>query len=272
MRLCYVNINAEKPSQPLFPILEELFGMVAEPGTEIVIKAIEPGLERATDEHPYFYFLNKRQIVETVIEAERAGYDAVIVACFLDPGVAEARSVVNIPVIGLCEATLHFACLLGKKFGIVTLNTDATISAMEDEIRHYGLADRAIPRPVRGLSMSTFDVFVHGLQDPKRVTDQVIQKARECVSDGAETVIIGCAGMGPMCTVTGIVRVDEHTPLIDCVPVGIKTAEMLVSLRNSIDLPFVSRKGFYALPREKDMDRVRSLFGLSSQMPVKPTE
>ena len=140
MKICYVNINVEEASKPLFPILEQLFQKVAQPGTKIIIKAINPGLERATDEHPYFYFLNKQQIVETVIKAERDGYDAAIVACFLDPGVNEARSVVNIPVIGLCEATCHFACLLGKKFAVVTLNTASTISGIEDEIR---------PRPRR---------------------------------------------------------------------------------------------------------------------------
>ena len=43
-------------------------------------------------------------VVQTVVAAEAEGFDAVIVDCTADPGVAAARKVVQIPVVGAGEA------------------------------------------------------------------------------------------------------------------------------------------------------------------------
>jgi hypothetical protein len=58
---------------------------------------------------------------------------------------------------------MHFACLLGEKFGIVTANSPASIAEMETMVRLQGLQDRAIPHSVRGISMGSYDVFTKGL-------------------------------------------------------------------------------------------------------------
>ena len=263
MKLCYVNTNTEEASRPFLSIVAKLLRQVARPDTEIDIKSVSPGLERISDGHPYFFFLNKKSIVERIIEAERQGYDAAVVGCFLDPGVSEARGIVNIPVIGLGESTMHFACQLGKKFGIISPNMPPIISETEDKIRIHGLQDRVIPHSVRGISMSIYDVFTKGMQNPKIVAEDIVQKAKECVDEGADVVIVGCNGLAPFCTASGVAKVGEdEIPLIDCVSVGIKTAEMVVDLNKKLGLPFISRAGFYSLPRQKDLDRVRTSFGL----------
>lgn len=264
MKLCYVNINTEEATKPFFSLLDKVFQQVARPDTEIGIKSVNPGLKRITDGHPYFFFLNKRSIVERIIEAEKEGYDAAMVGCFLDPGVSEARGIVNIPVVGIAESSMHLACLLGRKFAIVSPDSPSVISETEEEIRFHGLQDRTIVRPVRGISMSVEDIFLKGgLQNPKPISDNIVQKAKECVEDGANVVIVGCNGLAPFCTVSGVTRVGEdEIPLIDCVAAGIKTAEMIVDLNKGLGLPFISRIGFHALPRQKDLDRVRTIFGL----------
>jgi Asp/Glu/hydantoin racemase len=43
-------------------------------------------------------------VVTTIIAAAREGFDAIIVDCTADPGVAEARGSVDIPVVGAGEA------------------------------------------------------------------------------------------------------------------------------------------------------------------------
>lgn len=43
-------------------------------------------------------------VVQTIIDAAREGFDAIIVDCIADPGVAQAREVVDIPVFGAGEA------------------------------------------------------------------------------------------------------------------------------------------------------------------------
>ena len=53
-------------------------------------------------------------------KANQDGYDAVILACFSDPGLDAAKEISTIPVIGIEEATLHIAAMLGAKFSIMT--------------------------------------------------------------------------------------------------------------------------------------------------------
>lgn len=197
MKLHYVGINTEEVSKPFLSIVSKLFRQVANPDTEIDIKSVNPGLERITDVHPYLFFLSKRQIVEKIVEAEKQGYDAVMVRCFLGPGVSEARGIVHMPAIGLGESAIHFACLLGRGFGVVTADEPPVISEIEDEIRFYGLQGRIIARPVRGISMPSREVFTKGLQNPKIVAEDILQKAKECVEEGANVVIVGCNGLAP---------------------------------------------------------------------------
>jgi Asp/Glu/hydantoin racemase len=43
-------------------------------------------------------------VVQTIVDAAREGFDAVIVDCTADPGVIDARELVTIPVVGAGEA------------------------------------------------------------------------------------------------------------------------------------------------------------------------
>ncbi len=263
-RICYVNINTEEVSGPYLSIVEKVFQKVAAPDTEIGIKSVEPGLNRVYDlGYYYLSFLNKRQIVERVIEADKEGYDAAIVGCFLDPGVREARAIASIPVVGLGESTMHLACLLGRQFAVVTVNERTLISEMEAEIKMYGLRDCAISNAVRGISLSEKEVFTRGMQEPGIVASDILDKAKKCVDEGADVVVVGCNGLGPLCTISGVVEVEEvHAPILDCVSIAVKMAETIVDLRKRLGVPAVSRAGIYALPREKDIKRVRGIFGL----------
>ena len=55
--------------------------------------------------NPWVDKMISAQIVHNAVMAERQGYDAVAISCFFDPGLREARSLVNIPVVSL--AALH---------------------------------------------------------------------------------------------------------------------------------------------------------------------
>lgn len=49
-----------------------------------------------------------REMICNAVQAEREGYDAFIVGHFQDAGLYELRKVVDIPVIGLGEATMQW--------------------------------------------------------------------------------------------------------------------------------------------------------------------
>src|SRR4030042_4398268 len=73
------------------------------------------GVEKRGDSrYRYAQFLNTQPMLENVIQAERTGWDAVVLGCFNEPGLHEAREIVDIPVLGLLESSVFLACSYGR--------------------------------------------------------------------------------------------------------------------------------------------------------------
>ena len=82
------------------------------PDTQIDIKGITPHDSYA---HALVELRCSREMICNVVQAEREGYDAVIVGHFQDAGLYEAKSVVDIPVVGLGEASMLYSCQLAQR-------------------------------------------------------------------------------------------------------------------------------------------------------------
>src|SRR5262245_54915735 len=93
----------------------------------------------------YVAALNELQVCDAAMVAEREGFDAFALGCFFDPALRAARSLVNIPVVGLGESCALVACSLARKFGLVTLCEDHTAD-YTDLMPGYGLHPR-LPGP-----------------------------------------------------------------------------------------------------------------------------
>ncbi len=79
-------------------------------GFELNVRGVQQG---TSDIHfMAFDFLNNSQLFDSVIKAEKEGYDAVAIGCFLDPILDELREVMNIAVLSLGEAGMLTACML----------------------------------------------------------------------------------------------------------------------------------------------------------------
>ena len=236
--------------------------------TEIIIKPLKGGLDRTSDfEYTYFWFLNKWALVENVIEAEREGYDAAVINSFSDAGVKEARSIVNIPVVSVSESSMMYATLLGSKFGIIIPgDLPILVPLFMEQIKERGLESRAVANnPIRSLPMSADELLTKGGKNPQLVADAVEKVGRELVKDGADVIICGSTTFGPLCTSVGLVQLEpEGVPVLDCLAVTLKMAEVMVDFRDKIGLPFISRGPTYKLPSEEDTKRVRALFGLGA--------
>lgn len=74
------------------------------------------------------------------IEAERQGYDAAVPLGMLDLGVDGARSLVDIPVIGPCEAVFHVAAQLGDRFGVICYHP-SVIPRQRTQTKAYGMEE-----------------------------------------------------------------------------------------------------------------------------------
>jgi allantoin racemase len=95
--------------------------------------------------------------------------------------------------------------------------------------------------------------------------DGVAEVARECVADGADVIVLGCAGTSLLCSMAGFnkITVDgQEVPILDSVMVGMKMAEMAADIKKGTGLPLPARTGNYVLPSKEDWARVRANFGL----------
>lgn len=121
--------------------------------------------------------------------AEATTADALVVACFSDPGVAEARAArPDLPVIGIAEAAYYAALQLGGRFGVVSLATPS-VARHARHIARLGLTDRLAAD--RDVAMG-----VAAASDPHALDPVIAVGRRLCGEDGADVVILGCAGMG----------------------------------------------------------------------------
>ncbi|GAA1495346.1 aspartate/glutamate racemase family protein [Paeniglutamicibacter kerguelensis] len=68
-------------------------------------------------------------------------FDAFVVACGNDPGLAAAREVTNRPVVGIAEAGILQACAMGARFSVAVL-APGKIPGMRALVRGYGLEGR----------------------------------------------------------------------------------------------------------------------------------
>lgn len=176
--------------------------------------------------------------IDLVRQASEQDYDAIILACFCEVGVEAAREVSPVLVLGLEEATLSTALLLGEKFGIMT-EKRPRVAMKVRHIRRYGLLERlASVRPL-GLSVAELDA------DPVGTKAAGIELARRMVEeDGAEVIIMGCAAMAGY---SDDLEQELGVPVLDPLKVSLKVAESLVDLGLTH-----SRVGLYAPPAPKE--------------------
>jgi len=150
-------------------------------------------------------------------------YDAMIIGCAGDPGLAAARELARIPVIGPVECSFHTAALLGEKFSMVTI-LHSIVPAIWRVLREYGLEHKCAS--VRVIDYPVLEMH----KDPDGVAKALLRQAKEAVArDGAASIVMGCMTMAYM-LVEEKIKDQLEAPIVNPAKVAVKTAEMLVAL------------------------------------------
>lgn len=127
-------------------------------------------------------------IVHAVLKRQHE-YDAILIGCFGDPGLAAARTVARIPIVGPGEASLLLARLAARRFGIATI-LRSDIPEMEVNVFALGLGDCCVG--IEAIDLPADSV----LTDPDQTTDALIAAGERLVERGAQVIVLGCMSFG----------------------------------------------------------------------------
>jgi Asp/Glu/hydantoin racemase len=202
----------------------------------------------------YVASINELQICDAALVAEREGFDAVAIGCFFDPGLRAARSLVDIPVVGLGETCALVACSLARKFGLVTLCEDQSAD-YADMMHAYGLERRfagavAVDPPIDEFALEADEATARAIEE------RFDRACALAVERGAEIVVPADGVLNEFLVRRGRLTARGDVPVMDSLGVLFQHAAFLVRLARTTAAG-VSRRQFYARPSRAIVEHVR---------------
>lgn len=175
---------------------------------------------------------------------EHEDVDGIVVACFSDPGLFAIREIVDVPVVGIAEASFLTACMIGWRFGILG-GTPKDIPWMENILWNYGLAKRCAG--VVPICMSVEETR----EDSERTMGRLVDASTKLISRGAESVILGC---GSWSRYQKDLEGRIGSPVIDPIQAACWQLRALVEMGLSS-----SRAGMYIKPDPKELTNMEAV-------------
>jgi allantoin racemase len=191
----------------------------ATPGTTVDVVSLPEGRPMHLEYHAYEGLVTAD--ITRLVYHLSPEYDGIVIGCFYDVGLREAREVSRKAVVTApCQSSLVFASHLGNTFSVL-VGRKKWIPRMEENIRAYGYAHRMA-------SMRPLELGVYDFQaDVKRTASIMLEEGKKAVEeDNAEVLILGCT-----------IEFGFHekmqdklgVPVIDAVAAPFKLAEMLAA-------------------------------------------
>jgi allantoin racemase len=239
-RVWYQSFVHPTEQAPYIDRLQGLLDAVAGAGIRFEVHGLDPPDHLF---HPLTEFRCAAQTIRNALEAERAGYDAFVIGHFQEPGLLEIRGAIDIPVVGLGEATMLAALSMGGRLGLVTIDP-VFIEWHQRQVTAHGLGER-----VAGVRAIHVDLpgFMRAFTDQgsyTRVRAEFVEQVRPLVAAGAE-VIIPAGGLPMLLFARECPFVIDDALVLNGIAVVAKAAEMALGLRR-ITGSVVSRRGTYA--------------------------
>ena len=239
-RLWYQSFVHPVEQAPYIERLQSQLDLVAAPGHRFEVQGLDPPDHLF---HPLTEFRCAAQTIRNALEAERAGYDAVVIGHFQEPGLLECRGALDIPVIGLGEATLLAACSMGRRISLVTIDP-IFIDWHEQQVKAHGLDQRVVG--IRAIEVN-LPAFMRAFTDDAsyaEVRADFVDQVRPLIAAGAE-VIIPAGGLPMLLFARESPFVIDDALVLNGIVVLAKAAEMALALRR-LTGAVVSRRGTYA--------------------------
>lgn len=193
-------------------------------------------------DYEFYEHIAIHKIIEKTVTAEKEGFDAVVIGCFYDPGLQLVRELVEMPVVGVCEASLHVASMLTAGKFSVLVGSRKNIPQMSANARNYGLESRIA-------SWRTLNIPIPEMRDKERTQAAILREGKIAVEeDLAECIALGCTGMAGQAK-----RAQEAlgVPVLDPALMGIKVAELMAVLWKRFGISHSKIGGHRAPPQDE---------------------
>jgi allantoin racemase len=239
MRIWYQSFVDPEEQAPYMDRLRDRLQRLAASGVTIDVFGIAPP-DRFF--HPLTEFRCADQAIRNALTAEREGYDAFVIGHFQEPGLTECRGAVGMPVIGLGEAAMLFACSIGRRFGLVTIDP-VFVPWHEEQIVRHGLERRCA-----GVRAITADLprFMRAFTDEREreaVRADFAAQVAPLIARGAD-VLIAAGGLPMLLFVEEQPFAIAGAVVLEGIATVLKTAEMAVALCRVTGVA-ASRSGLY---------------------------
>lgn len=198
----------------------DLLSTLVSPGTSISVEPLEdgpPAVESLAD-----IAVVASQLIRQVPAWRAGGYDAIVIGCFSDPGLAALRDLIDVPVVGPGASSVHLAAQFGDRFSV--LSSEPTPKGLHARFRSLGVGDLFVSERMVGCSVLDLS------RRRNEVTPGIVEAAKACTQDGADVLVLGCLGMGYLPGLTDLLQREAGVPVINPVVAALKTAEAAVSL------------------------------------------
>ena len=260
MRLFYQSFGVSRGSRDgaYGQLLKRIVEGAAEPGTEIDIQGLSPNRAIA-DQYRYLEFLDTAEVLENGLRAEREGYDAFLIGNIFQPGLHELRELLNIPVLGLRESTVHVACLMGASFSLINVNPKFVHSIVSG-VREQGLESRMVS--IERMTVDRPGSFDEALRDPEAqawIAQQFVEAAKQGLDKGAEVLIPAGGSLMAVLHDAGVHEV-EGSPVLNGIVALVKVAELAVQMRR-VTGTFTAKRLIYAPPTGQLLADIRAAYG-----------
>lgn len=192
-------------------------------------------------------------IFDNAIRAERNGFDAFVVGSFSEPFLRELRSVIEIPVVSITEATLLVSCSIGR-LSVPIANDPGIAWIVRESIERHGLGHRTLTPRAIDPALDEPEM-AKAFSQPSILIDIFSKTARRAIAEGAD-VIIPAEGVLSEFLYNNKIKMIDSVPVLDSFGVTWTYAVMMVKLHKKLGLT-VSRQMHY---QRNDSDLIQKLF------------
>jgi Asp/Glu/hydantoin racemase len=266
MRIWHQSFTVLQDLPAYVQVLKERIAAVVRPDTEVVLHGQIPGTYSSdypgTDlAYGVLYWLHGLQWLAAAREAQKQGYDAMVLASIAGPMAREIRTIVDIPVVGYGEAAFNLAGLYGRRAGMLFFIRER-LDFWPEQLRQWGLADRFAGIEHAGVS---FQEVLAAHMDPSQrgpVVERIVAQGEKLVREtGADVIVPGELPLNLLLTGAGVQRIAGAT-VIDGIATTFKFAELLVDLKYLSGMQ-PSRHGFFHdAPDPGRYQQVLTFYGL----------